>query len=502
MSRTKRFFYNSLTTAFYQVLLMITGFITPLVMLRFYGSEVNGLISSINQFIIYFNLVEAGLSSAAIYALYKPLANRDHQEINSIVTATKKFYIQAGYIFVSLTIGLAVLYPLFLETKVISSFNIGLLVLILGINGALEFFTLAKYRVLLSADQRTYVVSLASMVHIIVNTIIIVVLANLKVDIVVLRLVALFSIFLRSFILMVYVKAKYKFINFREKPNFESLSHRWDALYLQVLGAIQVGAPIVILTIVTKDLLIVSVFTVFSIVTGGLRGILGIFKSGLSSSFGDIIAKREQKVLQKSYKEFEYLYYSVIMIVYFTAFLTIMPFIKIYTSGVNDTNYYLPLVGFLFVLDGFLYSIKNPQGMLVMSAGLFKETKVQATIQGSILIIAGFILTYYFGILGVLIASILSNLYRDIDLIFFVPKNITNLPVKDSVYRIVRICSNMLIMSMPLLFIELNPTGYISWFATALLVGIYALLGTIIMGYLFDKSELLGSFNRMKRMIR
>ena len=171
MSRTQKFFYNSISTAFYQVIVMIAGFITPRIMLKYYGSEINGLVSSITQFIVYFNLVEAGLSGAAIYALYKPLAENNHKAINSIVSAARKFYTQSGYIFVSLTLGLAAFYPLFVKTNMLTPLNIGLLVLILGTNGALEFLTLAKYRVLLSADQKTYVISLASMVHIIANPI-------------------------------------------------------------------------------------------------------------------------------------------------------------------------------------------------------------------------------------------------------------------------------------------------------------------------------------------
>ena len=215
MSRTKRFLYNSATTALYQMVLMLAGFITPRIMLKYYGSEINGLVSSINQFITYFNLVEAGLSSAAIYALYKPLAENDHKAINGVVTAAKKFYTQSGYIFVSLTIGLAVLYPWYVKSEAISPLNISLLRLILGVNGALEFFTLSKYRVLLSADQKTYVISLASIIHVTVNTLIIVILAKLRVNIVILRFVALLSIFLRSLILMIYVKSKYKFINYK-----------------------------------------------------------------------------------------------------------------------------------------------------------------------------------------------------------------------------------------------------------------------------------------------
>ena len=211
MSRTEKFLYNSVTTAFYQIVVMIAGFITPRIMLKYYGSEINGLVSSITQFIAYFNLVEAGLSGAAIYALYKPLAESDNNRINSIVTAAKMFYTKSGYMFLSLTIGLAVFYPLYVKTDAITPVSMGILVVVLGINGVLEFFTLAKYRVLLSADQKTYVISLASLVHIVINTLIIVILGTMQVNIVVLRFVALLSIFTRTLILMVYTERSISF---------------------------------------------------------------------------------------------------------------------------------------------------------------------------------------------------------------------------------------------------------------------------------------------------
>lgn len=502
MSRTKKFFYNSLSAAFLQFMVMIAGFITPRYMLLYYGSEINGLISSINQFIIYFNLVEAGLSSAAIYALYKPLADKDFKGINGVVSAARRFYTQAGYIFLSLTLGLAVFYPVFIKTDLLSPFSVGVLVLILGANGALEFLTLAKYRVLLTADQKTYVVSIASMLHIILSTLIVVVLARLEVNIVVLRMVALLSIFIRSFILMIYVKVKYKYINYKETPRYEALNKRWDALYLQILGAIQTGAPVVILTFVSKNLKIVSVYTIFNMVIAGLNGMLSIFTSGLAASFGEVIAKGESAILQKAYREFELFYYMLITIVYSTAFIMIMPFIRIYTSGVKDVNYDLPLVGFLFVLNGLLFNIKTPQGMLVISAGLFKETKIQTTIQGFIVVLVGIILGPYLGITGVLIGALLSNLYRDIDLMFFIPKNVTKIPVKYTVARVMRIFFSIGIIWLPLFFIELSPSSYISWMKYATYVGVYASLIVIAVNFIFEKENTINASKRIVRMVR
>ena len=162
MGRTRNFIYNASSSALLQIVTFIVGLITPRVMLSVYGSEINGLISSITQFISYFNLVEAGLSGATVYSLYKPLAENDYGKVNSIVSAAKRFYQQAGYIFVSLTFLLAVVYPLYIDVESLISWEIGVLVLILGVNGALEFFTLSKYRALLTADQRTYVISIVS----------------------------------------------------------------------------------------------------------------------------------------------------------------------------------------------------------------------------------------------------------------------------------------------------------------------------------------------------
>lgn len=502
MSRTKKFFYNSLSAALLQLIVMIAGFITPRYMLLYYGSEINGLISSINQFIIYFNLVEAGLSSAAIYALYKPLADKDFKGINGVVSAARRFYTQAGYIFLSLTLGLTVFYPIFIKTNSISPFSVAVLVLILGANGALEFLTLAKYRVLLTADQKTYVVSIASMVHIILNTLIVVVLARLKVNIVVLRMVALLSIFLRSFILMLYVKVKYKYINYKETPQYQALNKRWDALYLQILGAIQTGAPVVILTFVSKNLKIVSVYTIFNMVIAGLNGMLSIFTSGLAASFGEVIAKKENIILRKAYSEFELFYYMLITIIYSTAFITIMPFIRIYTLGVKDINYNIPLVGFLFVINGLLFNIKTPQGMLIISAGLFKETKVQTTIQGFIVVLIGIILSPYFGIVGVLMGSILANLYRDIDLIFFVPKNITKLSVNISILRVIRVFISIIIIWFSSLFIDFSALSYIYWMQYAMYIGVYASVVVIIVNFIFEKKNTISAIKRIKRMVK
>ncbi len=479
--------YNSLTAALLQVFTVVAGLIVPRVMLVFYGSEVNGLVASITQFIAYFRLVEAGLAAAAVYALYRPLADEDHEAINSILSATNRFYVSSGWLFVILVFGLAMIYPTFVDTTALPTADVRALVLILGVSGALDFFTMAKYRALLTADQKIYVLSLASIVSVVLNAAITTTLAYLGINVVVVKLVALFSVFSRSLILYIYVRRKYPSIDYKETPNRDALNKRWDALYQQILGAVQTGAPVIIATAFTS-LQIVSVYAIYNMVMAGISGILSIFKSGLFASFGDLIARNEQATLQKAFQEFEMAFYALISWVFSCTMVLIMPFVTVYTAGVSDVNYSLPTIGFLFALNGLLYELKTPQGMLVISAGLYKETRWQVTVQGLVVVVGGAIFVQFWGLAGILVASIFSNIYRTIDLLFYIPHKVTNLRVRDSFYRMLRVLMCCFIVAWPFLrFIQIDAKNFAEWIMWAVIVAIYALLVVIVVNYLLDR---------------
>ena len=90
--RSKSSMYNLIAAMLLQIITLIIGIVLPRVMLLSFGSEINGLVSSIKQFISYITLVEAGLAGACIYSLYKPLADNNYVEINKILSGTKRFY--------------------------------------------------------------------------------------------------------------------------------------------------------------------------------------------------------------------------------------------------------------------------------------------------------------------------------------------------------------------------------------------------------------------------
>lgn len=431
MSRTEQFVKNTLATGLLQIITMISGFIIPKIMLVYFGSEVNGIVTSITQFIAYLTLLEAGLSGATVFSLYKPIAAGDTDAVNRILVAAKNLYYKTGHLFSCMVILCAAAYPFFIHTGKLDYGELFCLFCILGVNGVLEFYTLAKYRALLTADQKTYVISLASIAQVVLNVAIVAGLSLEGCSIVIVRGAAVLAIFARTYILWRYCRRRYRFLDFSVSPNNEAMKQRWDALYLQILGAIHQGAPILIATF-CLSLLDVSVYAIYNLVILGLNSLLGIFMTGLTAGFGDLIAREEKAAFHKAFREFEFLYNITITIIYSTMLFVYRPFIGLYTKG-SDISYLYPIFAFLMTVNGYAYNIKNPFGMLVISAGKYKETRVPTSIQGAIELVGGIVLSLLWGLNGLVIGSILSNLYRDIEFLFFSPKHLTCEPALHTV---------------------------------------------------------------------
>ena len=89
----KKGVYNIIFGIIGQVLTVLFAIIVPKVIIIGYGSAVNGLLSTINQLFVYLALFEAGVGTATLQALYKPLTENDKNEVNSVLAATHKYYI-------------------------------------------------------------------------------------------------------------------------------------------------------------------------------------------------------------------------------------------------------------------------------------------------------------------------------------------------------------------------------------------------------------------------
>ena len=98
--RSKKAIVNIISLLLFQATTIICGFIVPKLIISNYGSNVNGLIASINRFLAYITVLEIGFGTVIKALLYKPIAKKDKEEIVNILKATDRFYKKISLLFI------------------------------------------------------------------------------------------------------------------------------------------------------------------------------------------------------------------------------------------------------------------------------------------------------------------------------------------------------------------------------------------------------------------
>ena len=166
--RTKNATLNILFAIILQLVTFVRGLILPRIIIPAYGSDINGLVSSITQFLTYISLLEAGVGTIFRSSLYKPLADGDTDKVSGVINEQKRFYRKIGLVFVFYVIALCFIYPLIAKTKISTEYIVSF-ILILSISTFAEYFISLPYVSLLSADQKVRISYIVSIVYTIVN---------------------------------------------------------------------------------------------------------------------------------------------------------------------------------------------------------------------------------------------------------------------------------------------------------------------------------------------
>ena len=279
------------------------------------------------------------------------------------------------------------------------------------------------------------------------------------------------------------------------------LDQRWNAFYLQVLGAVQSGAPVIVATFVLQDLALVSVFSIYLLVANGIQSVCMSFINGTQASFGDVIARGQTETLQRTFKELQTISYTCNALICGVALALINPFVGLYTSGITELNYVYPAVGFLAVLNVFLYHLKTPQGLLVVASGMYRETRMQTTIQTLTLLSGSVVGGLVAGMPGILVGCCLSNLYRDLDLLVFIPKVLTKTPIRDTAKRMLVSVVECALIAAPFIAVGYSGGSWADWLIAAAAMLAWGLLVCISCCWLAEREQFKSLMTRLRKML-
>lgn len=458
-----------------QVLSVLYGLIFPALIILKYGSVLNGLVSSITQFIGYLAIVEMGIYNASLVVLYAPVAVKNYNRINGIMAQIQKFYNKIARIFVILSLIAAFLYPLLIKDNIPRNIIIQMVLVVAGIN-LITYLFLGKYRVFLQADNKIYIVNLIRIVGLFIQIFLCTLCIIWNLSIVGIKAAVIISNFVEFLLLYYYCKKQYPLLDFRVEPLHNSIQQRSDILAHQVAGLIVNNSSTIILTVFGNSLSLVSVYFIYNMINIMALNFADTLISSVSAKFGQLLALKKFGNLKNNMDHFEFIYNICIFVIYTNFALLIMPFVRLYTRNITDINYDVVSLGIAFSIMGLTRVFRSPYTLLISAAGHYKQTRIQAINEAWICLSVSIFFVLEMGIQGVVLGTICSQVYRTIHSYIYCYYNIIRFDLRKSIIRLIRnslIWIIFLSIQYRYLILRYTPESYLEF---GLLVSIEILL--------------------------
>lgn len=423
MDNSKKVSLNLVLGILSELLTIVLGILVPRFILTSYGSEVNGLLTSVTQVYSYVALLEAGIGTATVQALYKTIGNKDRLSTNSVLAATNRYYHRTGILYLIAILLFSIIYPLVVCTE-IPIITIVLVIVFNGLGSVINYFFQGKYFLLLQAEGKNYIKTSLTMATNVFKNIAKIALMAMGFDVVFVQAISMVISLIQMIYITWYIKKYYSWIDLSVKPDFQAISQSKNVLVHQISGLIYNNTDSITLTIFC-GLKTVSIYSMYTLLFGMISTALSTVSSSILFTLGQMFHIDKERFM-KLYDAYELYYMTLVFALYSVANFFILPFMRLYTGGINDVDYIDPILPLMFISTYLLSCGRSAPNQAINFAGHFKKTQNRAIAEAAINLIVSVIAVQFLGIYGVLVGTIAALLYRSNDIILYASHHILN----------------------------------------------------------------------------
>lgn len=500
MGKGKKSLYTAMSAIALTGINGLVGLFVTKLIIEVYGSDFNGLNSTTTQFINMLMIVEGGFTLATNVALFEPLAKKDYQTVNRILSATKKIFIKIGLLFFVLGTLFSVFY-IFLIKSNLSLITIFLVFFMAVFSTSFNLTFSVKYKILLQSEQKEYILNFVQIFTIIISQIGILAIIFLDKNMLLIRLFVMLGAILNSVLVARICRKNYSFVDFNAEPDYSKVKGTRDVFAQKLTTMIYQTIPVLFIS-ATSGTVVASVYMIYNNVFGLFKNILYSFINAPQMGFGRLIKEKTNQYVKKIFFEYEFIVVFLLGILLTTCHVLIIPFIEIFTRKMTDANYIDSSLAFMFVIITFLEIIHIPSGIIINMSGNFKVAKSFQMIVSIALLITMYPLSKIYSFYGILFSIIIAALLLAILEIFYVHKYY----FKNSLGKFMWIvCSNFVISILSIkwqYYLIGDIQSYKNFFLTGFILVIINTVYFILFNLILNKKEMLLVINRLKKILK
>ena len=411
-SRTEHSIRNTTVAMITQIVSVLLSFVTRTVFIKKLGADylgVNGLFSNI---LTMLSLAEMGVGTAIIYAMYKPLAEKDEKKISALMSLYERLYRIIGLVVAGIGLALVPFLDVFIKERPAIPYLEGIYLLYLA-NTVFSYFFTYK-RSIIIADQQGYLSNL--------NTTNFLILQNI-VQIVLLQATGNYYLFLITQIVCTVIsnvvisrKADRMYPYLRKYKKETLTKSDKQSLWKSVVGMMssKLGAAVVN---GTDNLLIsafVGVYTVglysnYKLIVNTVKTLFVQCVSAVTASVGNLNATESREKSSEFFFKIDFVNYVLAYFGSLYIFSLINPFVELWLGK----EYILSMkVVLVLILDFYVIQMRQAPQIYINTYGLFWQIKWKSILEAVINLMVSLLFVAYFkwGVFGVLLGTLVSNI--------------------------------------------------------------------------------------------
>ncbi|MBO5341839.1 MAG: hypothetical protein J6A73_04025 [Lachnospiraceae bacterium] len=477
----------------------ITNIILVNLIINGYGPEVNGLTSSLNHFVTMFSVLEGGITTAAIVASYKPIIDKNYEELNSILSYTRKFLNKIAAIFVITSLVAGGIYIAFIDSPE-GYWMTWWIVFFSVITSCISMCIIPQYTILLHGFNEEYIILFINTI-IKIFTFLISLIVVLNHERILYTFVAnLCGVILNVLILHCYQKSKYPQINYNATAT--KLVHGTKDVALQKVLNIIFDFTDVFLISIAISLTMASVYNLNNQIYSSIYTIVIAVILAPNNSIA-ILFREDKMRFKKVFETYRIVAYIVIAVLLTTTGCMIKSFFELYISVDVQVEYFNPVLNILFFSFFFLRAVSSIYGGVINLSGQFCLQNKQLIIAMITNISMSILLMIKYETIGIIAGSVLAMMI----MLFMNMKQACKYVIQRSFLREIILVIIYYAVSAILVYvggdiiIGLKITSYLQWVSCALIVMSLSVVFWSVFSLLFQYKQLKELFIYIKKYI-
>lgn len=429
-------------------------------------------------------LTEMGFQAAILYNLYKPIQDNDIDKVNRLINILRIIFNYIGLIFIVVPILLLPFIGYLLKGVDVSN-SVRIYFILIALSSAITYF-LSYPRCLLQADQKEYIIKSTDLViQIVFVGLQIVVLLVWKSFVLYLTL-NIFRNVCSNLLIHLYCKEKYTFLHKVpfDKLLFKNIWSNTKNIFVGRMAGVVYSSIDNILISTFISTVAVGSFANYSTVSTMIKAACyRLFPIG--SIIGNMLADESQDV---KHSELIFRVYTVAKSI--TANIILIPLLLLFNPFISiwlgKEYLFSEHVVFLVIFDMYAFFLTNPVGDFIFARGLFKQDKKITLIGLVVNAFFSLILIHFFGIIGVLLGTAISQiviwvgrcriLYRYI----FVEKEMLRRYILTQLFYMMVFVVSYILTEYFIEFLGITYTNYLLLFSVGSCVVVFVMLLTAL----------------------